>query len=204
MFLLIFHLLEWHPFSISSGPDEETLEIHIRGLGDHTQKLMERVSQDPKNSKLWIRIDGPYGNLRVSIRRFPNVVLVLGGIGFSPIIGILKDLDRTGKLDPRMEQNPPHLMQNVHVLWVGRSAGQSTWFNEEIEQFVKASGNNLPFFHASIYISGAKSEDPAFQSLTNIKTEKAEVNHFSGRPNFDEHCSQAIIQSQANMVFVCG
>ncbi len=24
-------LLEWHPYSVSSGPDEQTIELHIKG-----------------------------------------------------------------------------------------------------------------------------------------------------------------------------
>lgn len=71
-------LLEWHPFSISSGPDETTLEVHIKGLGNHTQKLVEKAKT---KSQLWMRVDGPYGNQKINHRRFPVVFLCAGGIG---------------------------------------------------------------------------------------------------------------------------
>lgn len=53
---------EWHPFSVSSGPREEEIELHIRGLGDHTRRIValaeDRASQP---SPTYVLIDGPYG-----------------------------------------------------------------------------------------------------------------------------------------------
>ena len=93
-------LLEWHPYSskliiffsnfvscliqsylVSSGPDETTLEIHVKGLGDHTQKLVQLAAEKPS---FWVRVDGPYGHLKLNYRRFPVLVLVGGGIGMTP------------------------------------------------------------------------------------------------------------------------
>ncbi len=36
-------LLEWHPFSVSCGPREESVELHIRALGDHTKARTSRL-----------------------------------------------------------------------------------------------------------------------------------------------------------------
>lgn len=91
-------LLEWHPFSLSSGPDEDHLEIHVQALGNHTQKLTE-VAKGRRS--LWVRVDGPYGNQRINYRRFPVLLLISGGIGITPCIGILKDMYRTGNVDKR-------------------------------------------------------------------------------------------------------
>ena len=175
--------LEWHPFSISSGPDEKTLELHIRSLEDHTKEILEKLNKNnQKETTLWIRVDGPYGNLRSNLRRFPNIVLVAGGIGFSPVIGILKDLYRTGKLNSKAVQNPSHLMEDVHVMWVARSPGQYTWFKQEIELFCRAAQGNFPTIHVSIYITSGKPDDQEFLALRPIKITKAEVNFYSGRP----------------------
>jgi predicted ferric reductase len=35
-------------------------------------------------------VDGPYGNMNVNYQRFPVLLLIAGGIGITPIIGILK------------------------------------------------------------------------------------------------------------------
>lgn len=49
-------IVQWHPFSISSGPNENTAEIHVRGLGDYTKRLMEMAKSGRQHQ--WIRIDG--------------------------------------------------------------------------------------------------------------------------------------------------
>lgn len=53
---------EWHPFSVSSGPREDEIEIHIRGLGDHTNRLVKFAEEKEKmNQSTHVLIDGPYG-----------------------------------------------------------------------------------------------------------------------------------------------
>jgi respiratory burst oxidase len=55
-------LTEWHPFSVSSGPREEEIEVHIRGLGDHTNRLVEFAKQkEAANETTFVLMDGPYG-----------------------------------------------------------------------------------------------------------------------------------------------
>jgi len=53
-------LLEWHPFSLSSGPDEPECEVNIKALGHHTKKIVAEI-QSMKNSgkTIWMRVDGP-------------------------------------------------------------------------------------------------------------------------------------------------
>lgn len=63
-------LTEWHPFSVSSGPREETVELHIRNLGDHTKRIVELAKQKGEiNEPTWICIDGPYGQQNFNYRR---------------------------------------------------------------------------------------------------------------------------------------
>ena len=75
-FLMIKTLsrFEYHPFSISSSPNEETTTFHIRALGDWTKQLQSTVlanqstvqqhglKAEPVTSiPLEIFIEGPYG-----------------------------------------------------------------------------------------------------------------------------------------------
>jgi len=39
-------------------------------------------------------VDGPYGNLNLNYRRYPRLVLVAGGIGITPVMGLLRDAYR--------------------------------------------------------------------------------------------------------------
>ena len=44
-------LFEWHPFTITSAPDDENLTVHIRAEGDWTKKLMEMIQKKDDTSK---------------------------------------------------------------------------------------------------------------------------------------------------------
>ncbi|KAL7167620.1 hypothetical protein ACSBR2_038144 [Camellia fascicularis] len=100
---------EWHPFSITSAPDDDYLSIHIRQLGDWTQELKRvfseaceipvagksgllRADETTKKSLPKLLIDGPYGAPAQDYRNYDVLLLVGLGIGATPFISILKDL----------------------------------------------------------------------------------------------------------------
>lgn len=100
---------EWHPFSITSAPDDDFLTIHIRQLGDWTQELkrvFSEVCEPPMGGKSGLLradettkatlpkllIDGPYGAPAQDYRKYDVLLLVGLGIGATPFISILKDL----------------------------------------------------------------------------------------------------------------
>ena len=41
---------------------------------------------------MWLRRDGPYGHTTFNYRRYGVLMLVGGGVGIAPIIGMLKDI----------------------------------------------------------------------------------------------------------------
>jgi len=187
-------LLEWHPFSISSGPDETTMEIHIKGLGDHTKKLIEAAKT---NASLLIRTDGPYGNLKLNYRRFPIFFLAAGGIGITPIIGILKDIYRYGEIDTLARQRHKSLVEKVYLIWSIKNKEQFSWFTEEIKYFVDAAkkGNSLPDLEAHIFVTKGEEE-----------IDCKGVTFHTGRPDFSnlwqKICSDH--QVKASIAFNCG
>ncbi|MED6156476.1 hypothetical protein PIB30_014695 [Stylosanthes scabra] len=100
---------EWHPFSITSAPDDDFLSVHIRQLGDWTQELKRvfseaceppvagksgllRADETTKKSLPKLKIDGPYGAPAQDYRKYDVLLLVGLGIGATPFISILKDL----------------------------------------------------------------------------------------------------------------
>lgn len=51
---------EWHPFSVSSGPREEFIELHIKALGDHTKAIVELAAKcEHESRQSRIRVNGP-------------------------------------------------------------------------------------------------------------------------------------------------
>jgi len=187
-----FDLLEWHPFSVASGPDERVLEIYIKGLGDHTSSLIQNATN---KAKMWVRCDGPYGNHNLNYRRFPVLILAAGGIGLTPIISMLRDLYRVGDLDPRKKQPKSHCIEQVHLCWSITTSEQYAWFSEQINACYNASKNpGMPTFSCSIYVT--RESDEAL----------SQNNFILGRPNFEKYFDDIVdpIQDKAITVFVCG
>ncbi|KAJ0559213.1 Respiratory burst oxidase protein A [Helianthus annuus] len=100
---------EWHPFSITSAPNDDYLAIHVRELGDWTQELSRvfsevceqpvagksgllRADETTKTILPRLLIDGPYGAPAQDYRKYDVLLLVGLGIGATPFISILKDL----------------------------------------------------------------------------------------------------------------
>ncbi len=109
---------------------------HFPGLGNHTQHIFDKAS---KNDAVWIRVDGPYGNLNINYKRFPVLLMISGGIGITPVMGILKDLYRCGDL---ADQDKPiaHTVEDVYLVWVVQS--QFEWFASEIQGFLSKAGKS--------------------------------------------------------------
>ncbi|KAJ4907462.1 Respiratory burst oxidase-like protein C [Raphanus sativus] len=103
---------EWHPFSITSAPQDDYLSVHIRVLGDWTRALkgvfsevckpppagvsgllradMMHGANNPDFPK--VLIDGPYGAPAQDYKKYEVVLLVGLGIGATPMISIVKDI----------------------------------------------------------------------------------------------------------------
>lgn len=43
--------LEWHPFTMTSAPEEDFFSVHIRSAGDWTEKLIKMVENLPEGSE---------------------------------------------------------------------------------------------------------------------------------------------------------
>jgi ferredoxin-NADP reductase len=106
VFLLIpdIHRFEYHPFSISSAPDDEYVMIHIRELGDWTKKLGSYVRERKANEEteavdVNVCIEGPYGTHQINLNNSEYEVLILisGGIGITPLQSLHNDLVRQVK-----------------------------------------------------------------------------------------------------------
>ncbi|MEX0762408.1 MAG: ferric reductase-like transmembrane domain-containing protein [Dehalococcoidia bacterium] len=86
--------IEEHPFSFSSSAEHpERIEFGIKELGDFTS----RVKDIPPGTPAYI--DGPHGAFSVDRTPAAGYVFIVGGIGISPVMGIIRTLaDRD---DPR-------------------------------------------------------------------------------------------------------
>lgn len=89
-----FSLTE-HPFSISSAPAESPeIGFTIKQSGDFTN----RIGTVPPGTLAWL--DGPHGHFVVPPGRHERLVFIAGGVGFAPVISILRQLRAESYADP--------------------------------------------------------------------------------------------------------
>jgi len=75
-----------HPFSIADSPTRPGLSLIIKEAGDFTG----RIGSLPASTVMGI--DGPYGTFTLENHRDDAVLLIAGGVGIAPIMGLLRDL----------------------------------------------------------------------------------------------------------------
>lgn len=82
-----------HPFSIADSPKRPGLSLIIKEAGDFTREIGNLA---PGTA---IGIDGPYGEFTLDQHPGDSVVLMAGGVGIAPVMGLLRDL--VARHDPR-------------------------------------------------------------------------------------------------------
>ncbi|KAI4554935.1 hypothetical protein MJG53_020234 [Ovis ammon polii x Ovis aries] len=83
--------LEWHPFTLTSAPEEDFFSIHIRAVGDWTETLI-RTFEKQYSPVPRIQVDGPFGTASEDVFQYEVAVLVGAGIGVTPFASILKSI----------------------------------------------------------------------------------------------------------------
>ena len=134
---------EYHPFTLSSAPHEETLSLHIRSVGPWTNNLRKVYDIQPPYPKLYF--DGPFGEGHQDWHRFGVSVMVGGGIGVTPFASILKDVANQNKQTVgRMTCN------KLYFIWVTRTQKQFEWFTDMLREVEDADDNNYIDVHIFI------------------------------------------------------
>uniref|UniRef100_A0A8D0NDG9 FAD-binding FR-type domain-containing protein n=1 Tax=Sus scrofa TaxID=9823 RepID=A0A8D0NDG9_PIG len=83
--------LEWHPFTLTSAPEEDFFSIHIRAAGDWTENLI-RAFEQQHSPVPRIEVDGPFGTVSEDVFQYEVAMLVGAGIGVTPFASILKSI----------------------------------------------------------------------------------------------------------------
>lgn len=78
---------EIHPFSISSAPNEELLNITVKKLGDFTNDLVDILKAGST-----AKIEGPFGVFSYKNAKNKKQIWIAGGVGITPFISMAKDL----------------------------------------------------------------------------------------------------------------
>ncbi|KAG1939411.1 dual oxidase [Pimephales promelas] len=182
---------EYHPFTLTSAPHEETLSLHIRAVGPWTSKLREAYT--PENlqelggyPKLYL--DGPFGEGHQEWTDYEVSVLVGAGIGVTPFASILKDLVFKSSVKVKFQ------CKKVYFIWVTRTQRQFEWVSDIIREVEDMDGQELVSVHIYITQLAEKFDlrttmlyvcERHFQKVRNrsLFTGLRSITHF-GRPPF--------------------
>ncbi|XP_029909915.1 dual oxidase 1 [Myripristis murdjan] len=182
---------EYHPFTLTSAPHEETLSLHIRAVGPWTSQLRELYTEEsllelsgyPK-----LYLDGPFGEGHQEWIDFEVSVLVGGGIGVTPFASILKDLVFKSSIKSKIQ------CKKVYFIWVTRTQRQFEWVSDIIREVEEMDTLELVSVHTYITQLAEKFDlrttmlyvcERHFQKVWNrsLFTGLRSVTHF-GRPPF--------------------
>ena len=79
---------ESHPFSISSGTNDEHLKLTIKSLGDFTSKL------ESLKVGTVVNIEGPYGRFYDEVSD-KDQIWIAGGVGVTPFLSMAKSINKS-------------------------------------------------------------------------------------------------------------
>lgn len=144
---------QYHPFTLTSAPEEDYISVHIRCVGNFTKALANAVGcnfddggkkqrtggsavvgidenasnpdVDPSLRKFLPRvyIDGPFGSASEDVFKYEVAVLVGAGIGVTPFASILKSIWYRMNYPQKKTR-----LRKVYFFWVCRDFGSFEWF----------------------------------------------------------------------------
>ncbi|XP_053554940.1 NADPH oxidase 1 [Bombina bombina] len=198
--------LEWHPFTMTSAPEEDFFSVHIRSAGDWTEKLIDLFQQQADNPPK-LSVDGPFGTASEDVFQYEVSMLVGAGIGVTPFASILKSLwYKFQNEDQRLKT------KKIYFYWICRETGAFAWFADllrSLEQEMIGSGKE-GFLNYRLFLTNWDSTlaghatinfDVAIDSVTGLRQKTS-----YGRPNWEVEFSKvADVHPWSTVgVFLCG
>ncbi|KAJ7603133.1 ferric reductase NAD binding domain-containing protein [Roridomyces roridus] len=178
---------QWHPFTLTSAPEEDYISVHIRVEGDFTTAL----AKAPPVSRALPRVmvDGPFGTCSEEFLDFETVLLVGAGIGVTPFASILKHI--WYRMNNFSSAKPTRLSRSVvYFTWVIRDFGTAEWFHSLLHAIETQDTQNR--IEINIYLTARIKEDDMNNIIVqDVGAEKDAITslraptHF-GRPNWDK------------------
>ncbi|ETN44209.1 uncharacterized protein HMPREF1541_10760 [Cyphellophora europaea CBS 101466] len=201
-------LWQYHPFTLTSAPEEDYISVHVRMVGNFTKALGKAlgcsdpkektdrskvVSMAPVNGKKQLNvtkllprvyIDGPFGSASEDVFKFETALLCGAGIGVTPFASILKSI--WYRMSNPSTKHSTRL-RKVYFFWVCRDFGSLEWFKSLLGAIESQDKTHAIEIHAYLTakISAADTSNIILNSgdtdaITGLRT----ATNF-GRPNWD-------------------
>uniref|UniRef100_A0A3P9HTL7 NADPH oxidase 1 n=1 Tax=Oryzias latipes TaxID=8090 RepID=A0A3P9HTL7_ORYLA len=191
--------LEWHPFTMTSAPEEDFFSVHIRSAGDWTDKLIDTMQKLPEGA---MGVDGPFGTASEDVFDYEVSMLVGAGIGVTPFASIMKSIwYKFKECDPKLRT------RKIYFYWLCRETHAFEWFADLLQVLEKEmEERNLgDFLTYKLFLTGWDQVIVHFDEDTDVVTGLKQKTHY-GRPNWDKEFDQVRKENPASVVgtFLCG
>ncbi|CAG5126562.1 unnamed protein product [Candidula unifasciata] len=206
--------LEWHPFTLTSAPNDDYFSVHIRREGDWTNAVAELCHVDEgefqetwKMPKLYV--DGPFGTATEDVFAYDVSVLIGCGIGITPFASVLKSV--WYKFCHPKETVP---LQRVYLYWVCPDTHSFEWLQGlllDLERQMRQRGT-VDFLKFHIYLTRGWNANQARNITLHDEGSEYDVvtglHHktYFGRPQWEVVFKQLAEthKGQSTGVFFCG
>uniref|UniRef100_A0A8C9NYF1 NADPH oxidase 3 n=1 Tax=Spermophilus dauricus TaxID=99837 RepID=A0A8C9NYF1_SPEDA len=204
--------LEWHPFTLTSAPQEDFFSVHIRVAGDWTGALFKAFGAEGQalkepHSLPRLAVDGPFGAALTDVFHYPVSVCIAAGIGVTPFASLLKSI-----WYKCCESRSQPKLSKVYFYWICRDARAFEWFADlllSLETRMSEQGR-AHFLSYHIFLTGwdenqalhiALHWDENTDVITGLKQKT-----FYGRPNWNNEFKQIAYNHPSSSigVFFCG
>ncbi|XP_004674212.1 PREDICTED: NADPH oxidase 3 [Condylura cristata] len=203
--------LEWHPFTLTSAPQEDFFSVHIQAAGDWTAALCEAFGaggpapQAPRPLPR-LAVDGPFGASLMDVFHYPVSVCIAAGIGVTPFASLLKSVWYKCESETQLK------LSKVYFYWICRDPSSFEWFADlllSLETRMSEQGRaHCLSYH--IFLTGWDENQAIYIALhwdenTDVITGLKQKT-FYGRPNWNKEFQQlACNHPRSNIgVFFCG
>ena len=198
-------LYEWHPYTISSSPEESCIHgnitVHAKVSGDWTQKLLDlaeditavaaasdsagsdaKLQQVSTSGSTSILFEGPLGDCQIDIegKTYEHIVLCSGGIGITPMRSTLQQLVN--------ECNRGRNIANLSFIWSCKEIEEYNFWHNSIFSH-GAISTTLPtsrqYLDFRMHVTKGETSN-AGSNLEAQVDERSRGGCVAGRPDYDE------------------
>ncbi|XP_075453075.1 NADPH oxidase 3 [Ascaphus truei] len=204
--------LEWHPFTLTSAPEEQFFSVHVSSVGDWTEGLFKACGADTNLFlEPWqlprLAVDGPYGSSTTNVFHYQVSVCIAAGIGVTPFAAVLKSIWYK-YCDPNMQMK----LEKVYFYWICRDTRSFEWFADLLSslEVQMAERGKSHFLSYHLFLTGWDDNQAAHIALhydgdLDVITGLRQKTLY-GRPNWHKEFRHIADNHPSNSigVFFCG
>ncbi|KAI1419508.1 ferric reductase NAD binding domain-containing protein [Xylaria sp. FL1777] len=203
-------LWQYHPFTLTSAPEEDYISIHIRIVGDFTREVATAlgcdfgkkdnakdaskvVGVDKENGEVdpalrrvlpRVYIDGPFGSASEDVFKYEVSVLCGAGIGVTPFASILKSIWYRMNYPQKKTR-----LAKVYFFWICRDFGSFEWFRSLLMAIEAQDVDGRIEIHTYL-TAKIKADDATNIMINDANADKDAITGLRsptnfGRPNWD-------------------